>query len=81
MAVKGFGEEPMMLMTNVDLTILRKALWRTVESYIARKRFFGKPEFIYYAIADGLGEMLRRHGKYDNSPIPLQKTSRQLALM
>ena len=141
--VQGFGKEPMMLMTNVELTKSRKALWRMVESYITRweieetiryvkqsyglenvrvrgyqalrnmfcfllavvcfattwlgsfarlgilahhaitaaKRFFGKPEFMYYAIADGIGELLRRHGKYDNYQIPQSGTPLQLALL
>ena len=142
--VKGFGKEPMMmLMTNVELTKSRKALWRMVDSYITRweieetiryvkqsyglenvrvrgyqalrnmfclllavvcfattwlgsfvrlgilahhaitaaKRFFAKPEFMYYAIADGIGELLRRHGKYDNYQIPQSGAPLQLALL
>ncbi len=124
--VKGFGAEPMMILTNVEMKKSRKAVWKIVESYIARweieetirfvkqsydienvrvrgyealrnlyclllaatyfatafldftvrivvlathaitaaKRFFGIPDFRYYAIADGISEILRRSGKY-----------------
>lgn len=141
--VKGFGEEPMMLLTNVELAKSRKALWRMVESYVTRreieetiryvkqsyglenarvrgyealrnmfsllpavvcfattrpgtfarlgimahhavtaaKRFFGRPGFVYYAIADGLGELLRRHGKYRKNQKPQGETSPQLVLL
>lgn len=141
--VKGFGAEPLMLLTNVSLTKSRKALWRIVESYITRweieetiryvkqsygvenvrvrgyvalrnmfslligavyfatiwlgkfarleilsghvitaaKRFFGTPEFVYYAIADGVGEILRRHGKYGGNVKSALETSAQLALL
>ena len=34
--VKGFGEEPMLLLTNVGLKKSRKSLWQIVESYITR---------------------------------------------
>lgn len=34
--IMGFGQEPMMLLTNVRMRKSRKSLWRIVESYIAR---------------------------------------------
>jgi hypothetical protein len=118
--LKGFGEEPLMLLTNVQAGKGRKALWWLVEAYLTRwriedslrfakqsyaledmrvlsyqrlrnlmalallamclamvhlgtrtnlavpchhairaeKRFFGMPDFRYYAIADGIREIL-----------------------
>lgn len=141
--VKGFGKEPLMLLTNTDITKSRKSLWRVVRQYITRweieetiryvkqsyglenvrvrkyealknlfailqaavyfatawlgqyarhgilahhaitaaKRFFGSPEFVYYAIADGVGEILRRHGSYAKEPNVRQRTLPQLALL
>ena len=34
--VKGFGQNPMMLLTNVQVRKSRKSLWRIIESYITR---------------------------------------------
>lgn len=34
--VRGFGQEPMMLLTNLPIKKSRKALWRIIESYISR---------------------------------------------
>jgi hypothetical protein len=34
--VRGFGEEPLMLLTNVSLKKTRKSLWWAVESYLTR---------------------------------------------
>jgi hypothetical protein len=34
--VKGFGQDPMMLLTNVAVNKSRKSLWRIIESYITR---------------------------------------------
>jgi len=34
--VKGFGEEPLMLLTNVSMTKTRKSLWWAVNSYLTR---------------------------------------------
>jgi hypothetical protein len=123
--VKGFGETPMMLLTNVEMRKKRSHLWWTVQAYITRwrveetirfikqsyhledirvlkyerlrnmaalvlassyfaavylgmrakleiltahvlkaaKRIFGIPDFRYYAIADGIRELLNRHNK------------------
>ena len=36
--VRGFGQEPMMLLTNQRVKKSRKSLWRIVESYITRWR-------------------------------------------
>ena len=47
----------------------------------AAKRFFGAPEFVYYAIADGVGEILRRHGSYAKETNVRQPTSPQQALL
>jgi len=34
--VKGFGQEPLMLVTNLPIRKTRKSLWRAVEAYITR---------------------------------------------
>lgn len=34
--VHGFGEKPLMLLTNCKVTLSRKSLWRIVESYLSR---------------------------------------------
>jgi len=36
--IRGFGEEPMMLLTNIPVRKSRKALWRIIECYINRWR-------------------------------------------
>jgi hypothetical protein len=36
--VRGFGEEPLMLLTNLRLTRARKALWHVVSAYLTRWR-------------------------------------------
>lgn len=36
--VRGFGEEPLMLLTDLPLTRSRKSLWRILESYLTRWR-------------------------------------------
>jgi hypothetical protein len=123
--VKGFGEKPMMLLTNVEMRKKRTLLWWAVCAYLtcwrieetirfikqsyhledirlltydrlknmmalvlassyfaavylgmrakleiltahvlkAAKRIFGIPDFRYYAIADGIRELLNRHNK------------------
>ena len=37
-AVKGFGDKPLMLLTTMPIKKSRKSLWRVVESYLARWR-------------------------------------------
>jgi hypothetical protein len=44
--VKGFGEKPLMLLTNVKITGSRKDLWRMVESYLMRWRIEETIRFI-----------------------------------
>jgi hypothetical protein len=123
--VKGFGEEPMMLLTTEEVWKSRRRLWWFVEAYITRwrieetirfvkqsykledirvltydrlrnmmglvlaasyfaavylglrakmeilvthvlkasKRIFGIPDFRYYAVADGIRELLNRYDK------------------
>ncbi len=34
--IRGFGEEPMMLLTNIPAKRSLKALWRIIESYLTR---------------------------------------------
>ena len=34
--VRGFGQEPLMLLTNVSMTKARKCLWWAVESHLTR---------------------------------------------
>lgn len=137
--VKGFGEAPLMMLTNVPMRKKRKVLWWAVEAYLTRwtveetirfvkqsyqvedirvlkyrrlqnmyclllavtyfasvylglstrlavlahhaikaaKRFFGVPDFRYYAIADGIRAILARHGggitpRCGRPPNPLQ---------
>ena len=124
--VRGFGEEPLMLLTNVEVKPSRTSLWFVVQGYLARwmveetirfikqsyhledirvldyerlknlvaltlaaayfaavwlgerlrlavlcrrvaklsKRFFGVPEFHYYALADGIRTLLSRLGRW-----------------
>ena len=131
--VRGFGEKPLMLLTNVEVKPSRKSLWSIVQGYLARwmveetirfikqsyhledirvldydrlknlvaitlasayfaavwlgeklrlavlcrrvtkraKRFFGVPEFHYYALADGIRILLSRLGRW----IPPQDNS------
>lgn len=141
--VRGFGEEPLMLLTNVALSGARKGLWYVVQGYLARwlveetirfikqsyhledlrvlsyerlknlvavvlvavyfsavwlgeslklavlttritqaaRRFFGVPDFHYYALADGLAVLLSRLGRFTPRPSnPSPLGSRQLAL-
>lgn len=137
--VQGFGETPLMLLTNVPMRKKRKVLWWCVEAYLTRwtveetirfvkqsyqvedirvlryrrlqnmyclllavtyfasvylglstrlavlahhaikaaKRFFGMPDFRYYAIADGIRALFARHGggitpRCGRPPNPLQ---------
>lgn len=120
--VHGFGQEPLMLLTNVEVKPTRRSVWRVVQGYLSRwlveetirfikqsyqledlrvlhyerlrnlaalvmasayfaaawlghslklavlasrvmktaRRFFGVPEFHYYALADGIGFLLSR---------------------
>lgn len=124
--VRGGGEEPMMLLTNVEVKPSRRSLWFIVQGYLARwmveetirfikqsyhledlrvldyerlknlvaltlaaayfaaawlgeklrlavlcrrvaklaKRFFGVPEFHYYALADGIRTLFARLGRW-----------------
>lgn len=128
--VKGFGEEPMLLLTNVSVKKSRKQLWFVVRGYLTRwlveetirfikqsyhledmrvldyerlrnlvtlvlaavcfsavwlgeslklavlatrvakvaKRFFGVPDFHYYALADGIATLLSRLGEWLRKP-------------
>jgi hypothetical protein len=134
--VRGLGEKPLMLLTNVELKPSRSSLWFVVSGYFARwmveeairfikqsyrledmrvldyerlknlvaltlaaayfaavwlgeklqltvlarrvaklaKRFFGIPEFHYYALSDGLRVLLSRFGAWA-SPKPSLKSS------
>jgi hypothetical protein len=44
--VSGFGQEPMMLLTNIGITKSRKALWGIIESYMSRWRIEETIRFI-----------------------------------
>ena len=130
--VRGFGEEPMLLLTNVALTSSRKSLWAIVRGYLCRwlveetirfikqsyhledmrvlryerlrnltalvlaavyfaavwlgesiklavlttrivqtaKRFFGAPDFHYYALASGIATLFSRLGRWKPPPKP-----------
>lgn len=134
--VRGFGEEPLMLLTNVEVTPSRTSLWFIVQGYLSRwlveetirfikqsynledirvldyerlknlvaltlaaayfaavwlgeklrlavlcrrvaklsKRFFGIPEFHYYALADGICTLLSRLGRWIPAPNNLANT-------
>ena len=142
--VRGFGEEPLLLLTNVALSGSRKSLWFIVQGYLARwmieetirfikqsyhledlrvldyerlrnlvalvlaavyfsaiwlgeslklavlttrivqvsKRFFGAPEFHYYALADGIATLLNRLGRWirRTSTAPPESDPAQLRL-
>lgn len=140
--VKGFGETPMMLLTNVKMRKKRSLLWWAVQAYITRwrveetirfikqsyhledirvlryerlrnmaalvlassyfaavylgmrakleiltahvlkaaKRIFGIPDFRYYAIADGIRELLNRYNKGILKPKPENYPIQQLSL-
>lgn len=130
--VRGLGEEPMLLLTNVALTSSRKSLWNIVRGYLCRwlveeairfikqsyhledmrvlsyerlrnlmalvlaavyfaavwlgeslklavlttriiqtaKRFFGAPDFHYYALASGIATLFSRLGRWKPPPKP-----------
>jgi hypothetical protein len=130
--VRGFGEEPLLLLTNVALQPTRKSLWAIVQGYIARwlveetirfikqsyqvedirvlhyerlrnlmalvlaavyfsavwlgeslklavlatrvaqvaKRFFGVPDFHYYALADGIATLFSHLGAWHQPTQP-----------
>jgi hypothetical protein len=130
--VRGFGQEPMMLLTNIRVTKSRKALWSIIESYMTRwsieetirfikqsynledirlltyrrlqnmlavayfamvylgiktklrvlarhvlkaaRRLFGIPDFRFYALADGIRELLFSRQKGLESFIKMLKT-------
>lgn len=123
--VRGFGQEPLMLLTNLPMRKNRQVIWQAVEGFLSRwmveetirfikqsynledlrllnyerlrnmvalvlaaaffaavrlgesvklavlsrrvtklaKRFFGVPDFHYYALADGIAKILARCGK------------------
>ncbi len=44
--LKGFGEKPLMLLTNVKISGSRRDLWRMVESYLVRWRIEETIQFI-----------------------------------
>ena len=130
--VRGFGEEPMLLLTNVALASSRQSLWAIVRGYLCRwlveetirfikqndhledlrvlryerlrnltalvlaaayfaavwlgdslklavlatrvvqtaKRFFGAPDFHYYALASGIATLFSRLGRWNPPPGP-----------
>jgi len=140
--VKGFGNKPMMLLTNKEVKKKRQNLWWFLEAYITRwrieetirfvkqsyqiedirvltydrlrnmmglvlaasyfsavylgfrakmeilvthvlkasKRIFGIPDFRYYAIADGIRELLNRYDRGILKPSAIMAGSKQLAL-
>lgn len=131
--VRGFGEEPLLLLTNVALLPSRKSLWFIVRGYLARwlveetirfikqsyhledlrvlkyerlqnlvalvlaavyfsavwlgeslklavlatrvaqvaRRFFGVPDFHYYALADGISVLFSKLGRWLPRTLPL----------
>lgn len=139
--VRGLGQEPMMLLTNMALLPSRKSLWFVVEGYLTRwlveesirfikqsyrledirvlsyerlrnltalvlaaaffaavwlgesvrlavltsrvthvaRRFFGVPQFHYYALADGIAFLLRRLTRWEQPPTPRAPPDPQLS--
>ncbi len=135
--VTGFGQDPLMLITNLPMRKNRKVLWQVVKGYLSRwmieetirfikqcynledlrllnydrlrnmvaivlavvffaavhlgeniklsvlthhitkisKRFFGVPDFHYYALADGIANVLQRTFKGPLLDIPLSSPS------
>jgi hypothetical protein len=142
LVVRGFGDKPMMLLTDLPMRKNRNVLWKVVESYITRwrvedtirfikqsynledirlltyrrlqnmmalvlaaayfasayigrmlkfrvfasiltqmaKRIFGIPDFRYYAIADGIKELLSKNIKGPLRSIPTWIPKTQLSL-
>jgi hypothetical protein len=142
--VKGFGAEPLLLLTNVPVRATRRSLWQIVSGYLSRwlveetirfikqsyrledlrvltyerlrnlaalvmatayfaaawlgeslklavlasrvrklaKRFFGVPDFHYYALADGIRVLLSRRGCWAGArpPPAVPRTHLQLTL-
>lgn len=140
--VRGFGAEPLLLLTNVALQPTRKSLWAIVQGYLARwlveetirfikqsyqvedirvlhyerlrnlmalvlaavcfsavwlgaslklailtarvtqvaKRFFGVPDFHYYALADGIATLFSRLGAW-RRPLDAEVAGQQTLLL
>ena len=140
--VKGFGRDPMMLLTTQKLQKNRQCLWWIIQAYLIRwkieetirfvkqsyglediriltyerlrnmmalvlaasffaavylgfrakmeilvvhvmkasKRIFGIPDFRYYAIADGIRELLNRYNKGILKPLVVKSATNQLTL-
>ena len=141
--VRGFGEEPMILLSTLARTDSRKALWQVVEGYLTRwrvedalrflkqsynledirvlryqrlknmlalllsvmyfncvwlakqlrceiltsnitraaKRIYGVSEFLYYAVADGIGRLFSRHGRWKYRAPPSKNDDNPLGLI
>ena len=141
--VHGFGQEPMLLLTNLEVKAARRSVWRVVRGYLTRwlveetirfikqsyqledlrvlcyerlrnlaalvmasayfgaawlgqslklavlasrvmkvaRRFFGVPEFHYYALADGIGFLLSRLRLARPQPTPLKTPQLSLFLL
>ena len=139
--VRGLGQEPVMLLTNLPLLPSRKSLWFVVEGYLSRwlveesirfikqsyrledirvlsyerlrnltalvlaaayfaavwlgqsvrlsvltcrvtrtaRRFFGVPQFHYYALADGIAFLLRRLTRWERPAEPRAPPDLQLS--
>jgi hypothetical protein len=139
--IRGLGQEPMLLLTNLPLLPSRKSLWFVVEGYLSRwlveesirfikqsyrledirvlsyerlrnltalvlaaayfaavwlgesvrlavltsrvthvaRRFFGVPQFHYYALADGIAFLLRRLARWKRSATPRAPPDPQLS--
>ncbi len=139
--VRGLGEKPTMLLTNLSLLPSRKSLWSVVEGYLSRwlveesirfikqsyrledirvlsyerlrnltalvlaaayfaavwlgesvrlsvltcrvtrvaRRFFGVPQFHYYALADGIAFLLRRLTRWERPTEPRAPPDLQLS--
>jgi hypothetical protein len=100
--VEGFGQEPLMILTNVPTRRDEQSVWWIVSAYLSRwrveeairfikqsyaledvrvrgyerlrnmtaaKRFFGIPDFRYYAIADGIREIFQRCPRPGSAPL------------
>ena len=47
----------------------------------AAKRIYGVSEFLHYAVADGLGRLFSRHGRWKHEPEPEDQDFNPLGLI
>ena len=47
----------------------------------AAKRIYGVSGFLYYAVADGIGRLFARHGRWQRQPLPKEADTNPLGLV